>query len=225
MYVVIAGGGSLGGGLARKLVENRHDVVVIDQEKSACEDIAAKTGALALHGIATNIDVLEEAGLQKADVAVAALPYDAPNLAFSLLAHDFKVPNIIARIRRTRYEAAYKLAGVTRTLDVSSLFVSRLVLEIEQPALREVATFGGGKGSIVVAVVPEGARVHGKTVMEVARDRGFPDECVLAGIYREATEEFIIPRGPIEIHSGDRVFLAANIANIRKAAAFLQRTK
>jgi trk system potassium uptake protein TrkA len=225
MYVVIAGGGLLGGSLARRLVENRHDVVVVEREKPVCEQIASRIGALAIHGVATNLDVLDDAGIEKADVAVGALPNDADNLAFALLARNFDVPRIMARMRNPRYEAAYKLAGVTTAINVSGLFVNQLVLQIEQPALRQVATFGGGKAAIVVATVPDGALVHGKTVKDIAQSKNFPEECVIAGIYRKEAEEFIFPRGGIPVLCGDQVFLAADTTHIRKAADFLQKTR
>lgn len=225
MYVVIAGGGLIGATLARRLIENRHDVVVIEQDKSVCEQIAARSGALAIHGTATDILILEEAGLRKADVAVATLPYDAGNLAFALLAREFEVPRILARMRSPRYKTAYKLAGVTRAIAIGDLFVRDFLFEIEQPDLRQVATFGGGKGCIVVAVVPEGSVVHGKTVMEIGRHEEFPDQCLITGIFRQEDDEFIIPRGGIEVRSGDNVFLTADADNIRKAAAYLQKTR
>ena len=225
MYVVIAGGGVMGASLARQLVVNRHDVVVIEWEKTICEQIAARVGALAINGHATNIEVLEEAGVQKADVAVGALPRDGDNMAFALLARDFKVPRIMARMRNPRYEAAYELAGVTRTINLASVFTEQLVLEIEQPTLRQVASFGRGKGAVVVAAIPENAAVGGKTVQEIAGSKDFPDDCNIAGIFREATQEFIIPRGRIVVRAGDRVFLAANTASVRQAAKFLQRTR
>jgi len=225
MYVVIAGGGMVGGSLARELVVNRHDVVVVEQERAVCERIASRIGALAINGIATEIEMLEQAGIEKADVAVGALPRDADNLAFALLAKNFQVPRIIARMRSQRYETAYKMAGVTRILNVGDLFVRQLVLEIEQPTLRQVASFGGGKASIVVARIPEGALVNGETVEQIVKHDEFPSECVVAGIFREEKEEFIFPRGGIEVRSGDQVFLTANIGDVQKAAGFLQRTK
>ena len=225
MYIVIAGGGLVGGSLARRLVENRHDVVVVDNDRAVCEGIAARVGALAIQGAATDIDILEEAGIRKAEVAVAAMPADADNLAFSLLASNSGVPRIVARMRNPQYEAAYKRAGVTRTLDVGGLFVRQLVLEIEQPALLQVATFGGGKASIVVAIIPEGAVVHGQTVQEIAQHKEFPKECIIAGIFRREPEQFVFPRGAVQVHVGDQVFLAADTENVRKAAKFLQKAR
>lgn len=225
MYIVIAGGGILGRGLARRLVEGKHDVVVVEQKREVCETITSRVGALAIHGTATNIDLLEEAGLKKADVAVGALPADADNLAFGVLARNSGVPRVIARMRDPRYENAYQVAGVTRALNMSAMFVQQLVLEIEQPNIRQVATFGRGEASIVVAPIPEGARVHGQTVQEIAQHKKFPDECVIAGILRGGENKFVFPRGRAEIRTGDQVFLAADAQNVREAAQFLRRTK
>ncbi len=225
MYVVIAGGGVLGLSLARKLIENRHDVVVVERDQAACEAIAARIGALAIHGNATDIDMLEEAGMRKAEVAVAATPHDGDNLAFCMLAKNFGVPRLFARMLNPRYEGAYEVAGVERCVNVSQLWVGQLVLEIEQPTLRQVATFGRGKAAIVVATLPKNALVHGMSVKDVAQDDGFPQDCVIAGIFRPVTEDFFFPRGSIELLSGDQVFLAADTDTMRKAAAFLQRVK
>ena len=73
MYIVIAGAGLVGCGLAKALVASRHDVVVVDPDKSVCEWVASHLGALALNGSATNIEILEQAGIEKADVAVATM--------------------------------------------------------------------------------------------------------------------------------------------------------
>jgi trk system potassium uptake protein TrkA len=215
----------VGGTLARHLVENRHDVVVVEKDQAVCEDISSRVGALTIHGTATDIDVLEEAGMNKAEVAIGAMPLDADNLSFAILARNAGVSRVIVRMRNPRYQDAYKAAGVTRTLSIQELFVKQLVLEIEQPTLRQVATFGRGKASIVVATVPDGASLAGNTVSEIAQNRKFPEDCVIAGIYREAGEKFIFPRGGAEVRTGDQVFLAASTDTVREAAEFLQKTK
>ena len=225
MYVVIAGGGMVGGTLARLLVEHRHDVVVVEKDRTVCEDISSHIGALTLQGTATDIDLLEEAGMNKAEVAIGAMPLDAHNLSSAIPDSSAGVQRIIVRMRNPRYQDAYKAAGVTRTLNIGELFVKQLVLEIEQPTLRQVATFGRGKASIVVATVPDGAKMGGRTVSEIAQHRKFPEDCVIAGIYRVAGEKFIFPRGGAEVRTGDQVFLAASTDTVRQAAELLQKTK
>ncbi len=63
MYILIAGGGFVGKGLARRLVEHKHDVVLIDRDADVCKDIYARHGAVTVTGNATDIDVLESAGI------------------------------------------------------------------------------------------------------------------------------------------------------------------
>ncbi len=224
MYVLIAGGGVFGRGLARELVQGRHDVVIIEQRREVCEQITSRIGALTVHGSATDIETVEEAGIRKADVAVGALPSDAGNLAFAVLARNFDVPKSICRVRNPRYENAYKMAGVNMAVNMSRMFVRQIVMSIEQPEMQQVATFGRGEASIVVASIPEGARVDGKTVSEIAQDRNFPAECVIAGIFREEEGEFVFPRGPAKVRSGDRVFLTARADDIRQGVKVLRKT-
>jgi len=224
MYIVIAGAGLVGQGLAQKLVENRHDVVVIDRDKATCESVAARTGALALCGGGTSIETIEEAGMTKADVGVATMRSDADNVTFALLARSFGVPQVIARMRDPRYENAYKMAGVKTTVRVIDLFVNQLLLEIEEPSLQPVASFGGGRAMIVVDTIPKEALVDGKMVSEIARNKDFPVECVIAGIYREKNQEFIIPRGTAVLRAGDRVFLSSDKRNLKRATKFLHRS-
>ena len=223
MYVLIAGAGLVGGALARQLIESGHDVVVIEMEGGVCEQLAAQTGAMVFQGSATDISVLEQAGAKKADVAVGTMQQDADNLAFSLLAKSFDIPRVIARLRDQRYESAYKQAGVNTTIHIAGVFVNQLILEIEDPHLQRVATFGGGRASIVVDTIPEGSAIHGLTVSQVATAEGFPDKCIITGIYRPDKGDFLIPRGSAELLVGDRVFLVAVQKDLRKASKHLHK--
>jgi Trk K+ transport system NAD-binding subunit len=63
------------------------------------------------------------------------------------------------------------------------------------------------------------------SVSEIAADPVFPEECVITGIYRSEGEDFPIPRGSDVIRAGDRVFLVASRANLRRATRFLHRTR
>ncbi len=223
MYIVIAGAGLVGRGLAEALVESRHDVVVIDRDRAVCKYCSARLGALVVTGSATSIDVLEQAGIEKADVAVGTMRGDADNLAFSVLAKSFGVPRVAVRMRNRRYETAYHKAGVTTTVHVPDVFVNQLILEIEEPHLKRVATFGAGEAAIVVDHVPEGARVAGMSIGQITADPGFPAECVITGLYRGEAQDFIIPRGAARMQAGDRVFLVATPKDLRKASKFIHK--
>lgn len=221
MRIVIAGAGLVGGGLAARLAAGKHDVVVIDADREVCERVYTRTGVTTIHGSATSIGTLEEAELDRADCAAAVMRRDADNLCFTVLARNMGVPRISVRMRDPRYEDAYKLAGATRVLNIVGLYLNQFVWEIEDPAMREVATFGEGNASIVFAKVSAESRAAGRTVAEVAQDADFPADCVMAGIFRPATGEFIIPRGNVTIEAEDRVYLAAGSEDISRAVRYL----
>jgi trk system potassium uptake protein TrkA len=225
VYILIAGAGLVGRGLAAKLVEAKHDVVAIDADRRVCEWVATRLGILAVQGSATDVDILQQAGAEKADVAVGSMASDADNLAFCVLAQSYGIPQVLSRMRDPRYQAAYEKAGVHSTIHVIDTLVNQLLLEVEAPHLRQVATFGGGKASIVVDTLPADAAAAGKTIRQIADDEGFPAECIVTGIYRPATQEFIIPRGGATLAADDRIFLVAETKQLRKAAKFLHRTK
>lgn len=219
MYIVIAGAGLVGRGLTKRLVRNKHDVVVVDSDEEVCNRVYQDYGAVSINGDATDVEVLEEAGLDKADVSVATMRRDADNLSFSLLANNYGVSRVFARMRNVKYEEAYRAAGVTDVINIVDLYLNQFTMEIEQPKLQRVAIFGGGEASIVVVSVPGDSKGAGETIADITKDKKFPEDCVIAGIYRE--DEFIIPRGKRTIMTGDRVFLAAAINDIEGAARYL----
>ncbi|MFW6118718.1 MAG: potassium channel family protein [Planctomycetota bacterium] len=221
MRIVIAGAGMVGAGLAERLVAGKHDVVVVDADREVCERVYSEIGVTAIHGSATSITTLEEAELDRAECAAATMRRDSDNLCFAVLARHMGVQRIIVRMRDPRYEEAYKLAGATRVLNIVDLYINQFTWEIEEPNLQELTAFGEGKASIVFIKVPAESPAAGKTVADIAQDSNFPDNCTIAAIFRSETGQFILPRGHATIEAGDRVYMAANTDDIRRAARFL----
>ncbi len=224
MYIIIAGGGVVGQNLAKELVKD-HDVVVIDIDQDICERIYSEYGAVSINGNATNVNVLEEAGIEKCDVAVAVTGDDANNLAFTVLAKNYDVEQILVRMREPGYESAYKLAGATSVAGVVDMMVEDFVLDIEQPDVRKLLTLSGGKAEISMITIPEDAICAGKKIFDITTDENFPDGCLLAGIFDEEEDELIIPDGASEVQELNQVFLVGAVDVITKAANFLTRTE
>lgn len=221
MYIIVAGAGMIGGELAHSLVENRHDVVTIDQDKEICDKVYSEVGAVAVNGNAASIETLNEAGIEKADVVVAAMGNDVDNLACAILAKSFGVPQIVVRMRDPAYENAYRLAGVTSVVRVTDLMINEMMMEVERPEVRRVMTIGGGRGEIFMVIVPQGARVAGKTVQDIAKSPKFPSRCVFVAVDNQEAEEISFPRGEHVIKEGDSVFLISPSEDVKAAADFL----
>lgn len=221
MYIVVAGGGMIGDGLVRRLLDNKHDVVLIDQSKEACDKLYAETGVVAVNGNVTSIEALNDAGVRKADVVVATTGSDANNLACAILAKSFDVSQIIVRMRDPAYKHAYIVAGASTIVRVTDLMVSQMMMDIENPEVRRITTIGGGKADIFIVTVPERAKVAGRSVEDIVGSRHFPSPCVFIAVYNHEREEFSIPRGKQVINEGDELFLISRAENIKKAVDFL----
>ncbi|SDL53807.1 potassium channel family protein [Halarsenatibacter silvermanii] len=220
MYIVIAGGGIVGRNLIKKL-SNEHDLVVIDIDRQVCEQIYSQFGAVSVHGSATKVGVLKDAGIEKADAAVAVMRNDADNLAFTVLANNFDVDKIMVRMRDPEYESAYRSAGASTIGSVMDMMVGKFANDIEEPKVRRLASLGDGKAEISIITIPEESHICGMTVSEITSQDEFPDEVVIAGIYNKEEDELIIPRGHRRIHSGNQVFLVANEEEMHRAAEFM----
>lgn len=224
MFVIVAGAGLIGSEITRMLAQNKHDVVVMDVDRNVCEAVHAETGAMTIHGSATNIQILEEAGALKADVMLCLMRNDADNIACALLANSLRIPRIIARLRDPRYEQAYKMAGITAIVRMADLLLNQIMMEIEQPKVRKIMTLRGGEAQIYAVKIPEKARSIGMAIKEITQAKYFPKECVFMGIYRESEGDFMIPRGNHVLREGDIVFLVSKSQYIKKATDFLVRT-
>ena len=224
MYIVVAGGGMVGGVLIRRLIENKHDVVLIDPHQEVCDKLYAETGVVAVNGSAASIEVLKETGIEKADVVVAATGSDADNLACAILAKSFAVPRIIVRMRNPAYEKPYRLVGADTIVRVTDLMVNQMMAEIENPEVRRITTIGGGRADIFVVIVPKGAKVAGKSVEDITSSGQFPSQCVFVALYNQESEEFSIPRGKQVVNEGDELFLISTAENIKIITDLLTAT-
>ena len=218
MKILIAGAGVTGRRLAGQLSKGRHDVTVIDLSRELCEVASSQLGVSAICGNATDVTVLEEADIERIDVAVALMRESADNLAFSLLAHSAGVGRIIARMTNPKYRAAFELAGVTTIVDVAALYLDQMVLEIEHPQVQQIASIVAGQGLIVFVTVEEGSFTAGRTLDELRSDRRFPVGCVVAGLHRAESEKLIYPTGRDRILHGDRLLLVGSIEGLTRAA-------
>ncbi|NOX26446.1 MAG: TrkA family potassium uptake protein [Deltaproteobacteria bacterium] len=220
MYIVIAGGGIAGSSLAAELVNHKHDVVVIDTDRQACENLYANTGVVAVNGRATEIEPLKEAGIAKADIAIGALYRDVDNLTFSLLAHSFGVEKIMVKMRDPSYEEAYKIAGVTSICSMMRMFQTKIITELETSDFKVIAHLRHGRTQLVMFETPASWPRDGIKICDLAAETPFANS-IFAGILHMDAEKIAVPHGDYIILPGDRVFMVAETKNLNKMAKFL----
>jgi trk system potassium uptake protein TrkA len=221
MRIIVAGAGVTGYQLLKVLVEKKHDVVVIDVDREVCEEVYAETGAMTIHGNATDIRILKKAGTQDSDVFLCLVRHDSDNIAIAILAKSLGVKSIIALLRKPEYEPAYRSAGVNTIISLTDLLLHQLIMEIERPSVQSIIPLGGGKAEIFTVEIPAGAKSVGMTVREITEQAGFPTECVFVGIYHQDSDIFCIPRGDHDLRERDTVFFISNRQYIKPTTDFL----
>ena len=182
MRVVIAGAGSVGRSIARELLHNGHQVLLID--KNADDFQAARVPAATwLLADACEISSLHEAGLADCDVVVAATGDDKVNLVLSLLAKtEFGVPRTVARVNNPKNEWMFDEAwGVDVAVSTPRLMTALVEEAVSVGDLVRIFTFGQGSSTMVELTLPENSPFAGKRIGDVP----WPDDTVLVGIIRE----------------------------------------
>lgn len=216
MYIVVAGGGIVGKTIIKEL-SKQHDVVVIESNYEYCQDISAKYGAVAIHGDATSIQTLKDAGIEKCNYALGVMDDDTQNLLFSLLCKNFNVKNIFVRMRNPEYREAYELAGATNIGNSVQMMANKFVLDIENPEMRRVASLSKGKAEVTIVTLNDTFKHKGKSVAEIASLKDFPRDVVIAGIFDTDSEEFIVPRGDTVITTHNQLFLVGKRVSVKKS--------
>jgi trk system potassium uptake protein TrkA len=182
MRVVIAGAGSVGRSIARELIHNNHQVLLIDKDVDN-EQVRSVSAATWLMADACEISSLNEAGLANCDVVVAATGDDKANLVLSLLAKtEFGVPRTVARVNNPKNEWMFDEAwGVDVAVSTPRLMTALVEEAVSVGDLVRIFTFGQGNHTMVELTLPEDSPYAGKRVGDVP----WPDDSVLVGIIRE----------------------------------------
>jgi trk system potassium uptake protein len=199
VYVVIAGGGKVGRFIAVELLEEGHDVAIIEKVEDRCEQLLRDYDVLVIHGDACDVRYLEQARPERADVFAATTGDDDDNFVASQLAiTTFGVPRVVARVNNPRNEEIFSRLGI-EAVSTTSL-ISRIIREeVTVGEMIHLYTLRGGKVNLVEIDLPPDTPAFKGTVA----DLHLPRESVLVAIFRGT--ETVIPRGDTRFEPGDQI--------------------
>jgi trk system potassium uptake protein TrkA len=127
LYVIIAGGGEIGLHLAREFIEAGHEVLVIEADAKLRERLEEELGDVTLDGEGCRIQCLDQAGVSRADVFIAATDADENNLAACQLARlKYQVPRVLAKLNNPRNRNIFHKLGIDSTVDIAALVLESL---------------------------------------------------------------------------------------------------
>jgi trk system potassium uptake protein TrkA len=182
MRVVITGAGSVGRSIARELLNNGHQVLLVDREPRAVQTQRVPEAEWLLAD-ACEISNLREAGLESCDVVVAATGDDKANLVVSLIAKtEFGVPRTVARVNNPKNEWMFDEAwGVDVAVSTPRLMTALVEEAVSVGDLVRIFQFQQGRATMVEMTLPDSSPYAGKRVGDIT----WPPDSVLVGIIRE----------------------------------------
>jgi trk/ktr system potassium uptake protein len=200
MYAIVAGGGKVGFFLARELIDQGHEVLIIENNGERAEFIANELGNVVLRGNADEASTLAEAGAERADVVIAVTGDDPRNLVLLQVAkRRFGARRTVARINDPRNEGLFRMLGIDATVNATQVMLSVLEQEIPQANLVPLLKLRNTDVEVVEAIVDPRSPVTSSTLREVE----LPPESTIAVVIRDGAAFF--PNGATVLQPGDEV--------------------
>jgi trk system potassium uptake protein TrkA len=201
MYIVIVGGGRVGYYLTKALLEEGHEVLIIEQNPMVCGTINDELGGICTRGDGCEATTLMEAGTGRADMFVAVTGEDQHNLvACQLAKHKFKVPRTIARINNPKDEGLFKKLGIDVTISSTNVILEHITESVPTHPLTHLMDIPDRGLEVVEVRIPVGSASAGKAV----KDLSLPMGSMLSLIIRKEQKP-IIPVPSTVLMAGDQV--------------------
>jgi trk system potassium uptake protein TrkA len=202
MYVIIAGGGKVGWNLARELLDKGSEVTVIENDRRRYLTVEQELEHAIQYGDATELWVLERAGIPRADLVIAVTGDDEDNILICQVAREkYEVERIVARVNNPRNLQHFKLLGVHPAVSATDLILRLIEHEVPQYGMVHLLDLEEERLEIIELVVAESAPVAGKRVDEVA----LPDGSLIISILRSGGG--FVPKADSIIEQGDEVLV------------------
>lgn len=201
MYIIVAGGGKVGYYLAKELLSEGHELLVIEQNARKCEQISEELGSIAVRGDACETTTLDDAGTARADMVVAVTGDDEDNLVICQVAKKkFNVPRTIARINNPKNEPIFKKLGIDVTVSSTNLILEHIEMEVPtHPLVHLLELKAQGLEIVDIKISPTSPAV-GKQL----KDLPMPSNSVIS-LHLSQRHGPSIPRGDSVLEAGDAI--------------------
>ncbi|MGB2954137.1 MAG: TrkA family potassium uptake protein [Gaiellaceae bacterium] len=203
MYVLVAGGGKVGASLARNLLRDGHghEVTLIEQDRERFEQLEREFEHQVQLGDATEIFVLERAGIARPpDVVAAVTGDDEDNLIICQLAREkYGTSKVVARVNDPRNQSYFDLLGISPTVSATERIMALIEHEVPEHDLVHLLELRKENLEIVEVQINEGAPAAGKRVEKLQ----LPEGSRLISVTRNGRSEIAV--GATELQPGDMV--------------------
>ena len=202
MYVIVAGAGKVGWNLARELIDKGHEVTLLENDRRRYLVVEQELEHAVQYGDASELWVLERAGIPRADLVIAVTGDDEDNILICQMARDkYEVERIVARVNNPRNLDHFKELGIEPAVSATDLILRLIEHEVPQYGLVHLLDLAGDRLEIIELIVHEESPVAGNRVGDV----DMPDGSLIISVLREGGG--FVPQGDTVIEAGDEVLV------------------
>jgi trk system potassium uptake protein TrkA len=202
VYVIIAGAGKVGWNLARELIEKGHEVTLLENDRRRYLVVEQELEHAVQYGDASELWVLERAGIQRADLVIAVTGDDEDNILICQMARDkYDVERIVSRVNNPRNLDHFKELGIEPAVSATDLILRLIEHEVPQYGLVHLLDLAGDRLEIIELIVHEHSPVAGQRVADVV----MPDGSLIISVLREGGG--FVPQEDTVIEAGDEVLV------------------
>jgi trk system potassium uptake protein TrkA len=200
--VIIAGAGKVGWNLARELIEKGHEVTLLENDRRRYLVVEQELEHAVQYGDASELWVLERAGIQRADLVIAVTGDDEDNILICQMARDkYDVERIVARVNNPRNLDHFKELGIEPAVSATDLILRLIEHEVPQYGLVHLLDLAGDRLEIIELIVNPDSPVAGERVGDIA----MPDGSLIISVLREGGG--FVPQSETVIEAGDEVLV------------------
>jgi trk system potassium uptake protein TrkA len=202
VYVIVAGAGKVGWNLGRELIEKGNEITLLENDRRRYLTVEQELEHSIQYGDATELWVLERAGIQRADLVIAVTGDDEDNILICQVAKEkYLVERIVARVNNPRNLQHFKLLGIHPAVSATDLILRLIEHEVPQYGLVHLLDLAEERLEIIELIVSDGAPAAGRPVSEVA----LPEGSLIISILRGGSG--FVPKPDSVIETGDEVLV------------------
>jgi trk system potassium uptake protein TrkA len=210
MKIVVAGAGEVGFHIAEHLIKEGKDVVLIEKDSERAKYASAHLDCLVVVGEATNLDILRQADIQKADGFISATDYDEVNMITCFIVNsEYNVPVKIARVRNMEYSktrlVGQKYSGIDFIVNPEIEAAKNIAATVQHGATSDIFLFENTDIQLRDIFADEESFFCGKSLKQIKKE--IKEDFIIAGILRQ--EEVIVPSGDTVIQEQDHIYIIA----------------
>jgi len=200
MYLIVVGAGKVGVNLTRELTAQGHEVTLLEHSRGRYQSVEQELEHQVQYGDASELWVLERAGIERADMVLAVTGDDEDNILISQVAKQkYGVERIIARVNNPRNRQHFDLLGIRPVVSATGLILQLIEHEVPHQNLVRLLDLESAQIEIIEMTIREGSPVVGQKIAEIDS----PDRTLLISIIRDG-KGFVPDAGSV-LMAGDDI--------------------